>query len=122
MYIENDNQLNSFHQEFVIMKKLESPHTVNLLDILTDLENNYFFLVMNFEENGNIEDYIANNPNMNDSQIITIFTQILQGLIYLKENKIIHGDLKPQNILLSSSNALKLADFGLSTRLQRSRI
>ena len=77
------------------MKKLESPYTVHLLDMLTDLENNYFFLVMNFEENGNIEDFISNNPNMDDSQIITMFIEILQGLIYLKENKIIHGDLKP---------------------------
>ena len=122
MYIENDNQLNSFHQEFVIMKKLESPYTVHLLDMLTDLENNYFFLVMNLEENGNIEEFIENNPNMSDSQIIGMFIQILQGLIYLKENKIIHGDLKPQNILLSSSNSPKLADFGLSKQLLGSRI
>jgi len=63
--------------------------------MLTDLENNYFFLVMNFEENGNIEDFISNNPNMDDSQIITMFIEVLRGLIYLKENKIIHGDLKP---------------------------
>jgi len=104
------------------MKKLESPYTVHLLDMLTDLENNYFFLVMNLEENGNIEEFIANNPNMNDSQIIGMFIQILQGLIYLKENKIIHGDLKPQNILLSSSNSPKLADFGLSKQLLGSRI
>ena len=97
------------------MKKLESPYTVHLLDMLTDLENNYFFLVMNLEENGNLDDFLANNPNMNDSQIIGMFIQILQGLIYLKENRIIHGDLKPQNILLSSSNSPKLADFGIST-------
>ena len=97
------------------MKKLESPYTVHLLDMLTDLENNYFFLVMDLEENGNLEAFISDNPNISDSQIITVFIEVLRGLIYLKENKIIHGDLKPQNILLSSSNSPKLADFGLST-------
>ena len=45
--------------------------------MLTDLENSYFFLVMNLEENGNIEDFIGNNPNLNDSQIIFLFIQIL---------------------------------------------
>ena len=77
------------------MKKLESPYTVHLLDMLTDLKNNYLFLVMNFEENGNLEAFISDNPNINDSQIITMFIEVLRGLIYLKANKIIHGDLKP---------------------------
>ena len=63
--------------------------------MLTDLENNYFFLVMDLEENGNLEAFISDNPNISDSQIITVFIEVLRGLIYLKENKIIHGDLKP---------------------------
>ena len=75
--------------------KLKSPYTVDLLDMITDLENNYFFFVMDFEENGNLETFISDNPNISDSQIITICIEILRGLIFLKENKIIHGDLKP---------------------------
>jgi len=70
---------------------------------------------MDLEENGNLEDFILDNPNISDSQVITMFIEILRGLIYLKVNKIIHGDLKPENILLSSSNSPKLTDFGLST-------
>jgi serine/threonine protein kinase len=97
------------------MKKLQSPYTVHLLDMLTDLDNNYFFLVMNFEENGNLETFISYNSNLSESQIITIFIDVLRGLIYLKENKIIHGNLKPENILLSSSNLPKLANFGVCT-------
>jgi len=83
--------------------------------MLTDLKRNYFALVMNFEENGNLENFISDDPPINDSQIITMFINVLRGLIYLKDNKIIHGNLKPQNILLSSSNSPKLADFTLST-------
>jgi len=50
---------------------------------------------MDLEENGNLETFISDNPNISDSQIITMFIKVLRGLIYLKVNKIIHGDLKP---------------------------
>jgi len=77
---------------------------------------------MKLEENGNLESFIENNPNISDSQIIYMFIEILLGLIFLKANNIIHGDLKPENILLSSTNSPKLADFGLSMQLLGSRI
>ena len=77
------------------MKKLKSPYAVHLLDALTDSENNHFFLVMDLEENGNLKDFISNNPNISDSQIITMFIDVVRGLLFLKENKIIHSDLKP---------------------------
>jgi len=77
------------------MKKLESPYTVHLLDMMTDLENKYVFLVMNLEENGNLETFISDNPNISDSLIIAMFIGVLRGLKYLKENNIIHGNLKP---------------------------
>jgi len=65
------------------MKKLESPYTVHLLDVLTDLEKNYFFLVMNFEENGKIEAFISDNPNISRAspeEVITELQKILQSL------------------------------------------
>ena len=50
---------------------------------------------MDLEEKGNLEDFISDNPNISDSQIITMFIEILRGLVFLKANKIIHSDLKP---------------------------
>jgi len=41
---------------------------------------------MDFEENGNLESFISDNPNISDSQIITMFIEVLRWLIYLKEN------------------------------------
>jgi len=96
------------------MKKLESPYTVNLLDMISDLEKVFVFLIMDFEEKGNLEADISNNPNISDSQIITMFIGVLLGLIFLKENKIIHGNIKPGNILLSSTNSLKLTHCGFN--------
>ena len=63
--------------------------------MLTDLDNNYFFLVMDLEEKGNLETFISDNPNISDSEIITLFIEVLHGLVFLKANKIIHSNLKP---------------------------
>lgn len=77
------------------MKKLQSPYIVTLLGWLSDEEKGYFFLEINYEENGNLEDFLSDHPTLSDSYIIKIFIDILRGLICLKENKIVHGDLKP---------------------------
>lgn len=50
---------------------------------------------MEFEPNGNLDTFIENNPNLQDFQVIKMFVDILKALIYLKDNKIIHGDIKP---------------------------
>ena len=50
---------------------------------------------MDLQEKGNLEDFISDNPNISDSQIITMFIDVVRGLLFLKENKIIHSDLKP---------------------------
>jgi len=50
---------------------------------------------MNFEENGNLEEFILDNPDISDSQIITMFIEVLRGLQLFKKNNIVHGNLKP---------------------------
>ena len=77
------------------MKKLKSFYTVDLVDMLTDLENNCFFLVTHLEENGNLEAFLSDKPNFINSQIITMFIEVLRGLVFLKANRIIHSNLNP---------------------------
>ena len=54
-----------------------------------------------------------------EEKIVRYYTkQILEGLVYLHSNNVIHLDLKARNILIDAGNVLKLADFGLSMRLR----
>jgi len=77
------------------MKQLQSKYTVKLIDMFSDLEKRFFFLVMEYVPNGNLDTFILSNLNLSTQSIATIFIEILRGLISLKENSIIHGDLKP---------------------------
>ncbi|KAJ3539950.1 hypothetical protein NMY22_g4503 [Coprinellus aureogranulatus] len=75
-------------------------------------ESHRIGLVSPWIESGNVIDYLHHNPL---ATRLLLLSDIASGIHYLHENKIVHGDLKGANILVSSSGRACLADFGLST-------
>jgi len=94
---------------------VKSPNILIYNEILCDEKENQLFFVSEYCSAGNLNLYIEqNNNNLTDLQITQIFTGILKGLLTLRENDLIHADLKPENVLMSSSGNPLIADFGLA--------
>ena len=97
-------------REIDIMTKLHHPNIVQFLGYI----ESPFIIVMEYIPNGNLEKRI---PFLKKSQKIKIMLNILQGLTYLHNRlpySLIHRDIKPTNIILTTSNFAKITDFGLS--------
>jgi NIMA (never in mitosis gene a)-related kinase len=76
------------------------------------------YIVMELVETGNlskfIEEYQSKKTFIPEELILKYFSQLISVLKYLYDKRIIHRDIKPNNILYLKSNVLKLADFGIA--------
>ncbi len=97
-------------REIAIMSKLHHPNIVQFLGFVDDP----FIIVLEYMVNGTIT---SNMRKFNKKQKLSIMKDILRGLAYLHNRRplsLIHRDINPSNILISSSKSAKIADFGLS--------
>lgn len=57
---------------------------------------------------------MEDDHSLPESEVRKIAQQLVSALYYLHSNRVIHRDMKPQNILISSNNVVKLCDFGFA--------
>uniref|UniRef100_A0A1I8E8F6 non-specific serine/threonine protein kinase n=1 Tax=Wuchereria bancrofti TaxID=6293 RepID=A0A1I8E8F6_WUCBA len=79
------------------------------------------WLVMEFCGSGSVTDLVKSTKgnSLKEDWIAYICREILRGLYHLHQNKVIHRDIKGQNVLLTDSGEVKLVDFGVSAQLDR---
>lgn len=102
-------------REIAILKKLDHPNVVRLLAAIDDPGNDNLLLVMDHVEGGSLEQpRLASGmwASVEEDKVRGWVRDIVQGLDYLYRNGVIHGDLKPANLLLTADGHVKLADFG----------
>ncbi|CAI9681108.1 Serine/threonine-protein kinase PknD [Elizabethkingia anophelis] len=71
------------------------------------------YILMEFVDGENIKNYLASNPHL----ISSIFKQVIDGFAHLENNNILHRDIRPENILISNQNTVKIIDFGFGKRI-----
>ena len=85
------------------------------------LQNNVLHIVMEYADNGDLSEEIRkslnNNQHFDEDKILNWFVQICLALKHLHDRKILHRDLKNQNIFLLKDNTAKLGDFGIAKML-----
>ncbi|MBV9614819.1 MAG: serine/threonine protein kinase, partial [Ktedonobacteraceae bacterium] len=110
----NDEGLENFLQEARIIAGLKHPHIVRVLEF--GVEEQRPFLVMAYAPHGTLRRRYSRDKTLSPPVVAPYVRQIADALQYAHERKIIHRDVKPENMLLDDDNAVLLSDFGLAVR------
>ncbi len=107
-------------REIKILQLLRHDNIVNLYEICHSRGNHStFYLVFEFCEH-DLAGLLSNvNVKFSLGEIKSVMQQLLNGLYYIHQNKIIHRDLKAANVLITKQGVLKLADFGLARAISK---
>ncbi|XP_060068650.1 cyclin-dependent kinase 1-like [Ylistrum balloti] len=101
-------------REISLLKELQHPNIVGLEDVL--MQENKLFLVFEFLSM-DLKRYMDSIPSgqfMDKMLVKSYLYQIMQGILFCHQRRVLHRDLKPQNLLIDNKGIIKLADFGLA--------
>src|SRR6266700_3652068 len=115
----DSDEVESFRAEARTIARLVHPHIVRVLDY--GVEGKTPFLVMDYAPNGTLRKRYPKGVPLPLSTIVSYVTQLADALQYAHEQKVIHRDVKPENMLLGRRNEVLLSDFGIAIMAQSSR-
>mmetsp|Transcript_6567 Transcript_6567/g.6865 ORF Transcript_6567/g.6865 Transcript_6567/m.6865 type:complete len:314 (-) Transcript_6567:432-1373(-) len=106
----------SLRQEVEILRSLDHPNIVKLLDFFE--EDKFFYVVLEFLPGGELFERIVGRPKFSEEEAAKLIRPLLESVAYLHDLGIVHRDIKPENILCGENlEDIKIADFGLSKML-----
>uniref|UniRef100_A0A5K3FUQ1 non-specific serine/threonine protein kinase n=1 Tax=Mesocestoides corti TaxID=53468 RepID=A0A5K3FUQ1_MESCO len=99
-------------REVRIMKMLDHPNIVKLFEIIPN--EKVLYLVMEYASGGEVFDFLVTHGKMAEREARAKFRQIVSAVQYCHQKKVVHRDLKAENLLLDAQMNVKIADFGFS--------
>ncbi len=111
-YAEDINFVSKFHSEAQAAASLEHPNIVNIYDVGSD--DHVHYIVMEYVSGVTLKTYIEKKGRLTSKEAISVAVQVARGIGAAHEKQIIHRDIKPQNIMISSGGGVKVMDFGIA--------
>ncbi len=107
---------NSFVKKFQIEAQAAAgmlhPNVVNVYDVGAD--NGFNYMVMELVDGITLKEYIQKKGRLSDKEVISISIQMAAGLDAAHKKNIVHRDVKPQNVMISTEGKVKVTDFGIA--------
>jgi serine/threonine protein kinase len=114
-----DDDKQSFLEEARTIAHLRHPSIVRILEY--DVVDDIPFLVMEYAPHGTLRQCYPRGTVLPPASVVPYVRQIAAALQYAHDQKLIHRDVKPENMLLGHKNTVLLSDFGLAVIVQSSR-
>ncbi len=111
-FSEDVNFVTKFRTEAQSAAVLEHPNIVNIYDVGS--ENSIHYIVMEYVEGITLKTYIEKKGQLSFKEAVSIAIQVGRGIEAAHNKHIIHRDIKPQNIIISTEGKVKVTDFGIA--------
>ena len=116
---KTEKDLKNLRQEISILKTLKHENIILLVDAFETASD---FVVVTEFAHGELFEVFQDDRQLPESEVQLIAQQLVQALYYLHSNRVIHRDMKPQNILIGSNNVIKLCDFGFARAMSNKTV
>lgn len=110
--IKDEQDLMHIRREIEIMSSLSHPHIIAIHEVFEN--NSKIVIIMEYASRGDLYDYVSEQQPLSEHDARHFFRQIVSAVHYCHQNRVVHRDLKLENILLDANGNIKIADFGLS--------
>ncbi|EAS00862.2 Serine/Threonine kinase domain protein (macronuclear) [Tetrahymena thermophila SB210] len=118
--IQDVSDVERVSREIHILKLLRHQNIIQLYEIIETEKQ--LFLITEYASGGELFDYIVKNTKVQEREASVFFQQIISGVEYIHKLKIVHRDMKPENLLLSYNKRIKIVDFGLSNTYKKNEL
>lgn len=117
---EKEKTVERFEREVQNTTILSHNNIVNVLDVEED--ENCYYLVMEYIDGPTLKEYLAKEHKLSAKEAVDMMLQVLKGIAHAHHHRIIHRDIKPQNILVTKNGTLKILDFGIARALSETAL
>lgn len=111
-FSDDVNFVTKFRTEAQSAAGLEHPNIVNIYDVGS--ENGMHYIVMEYVEGITLKTYIEKKGQLSFKEAVSIAIQVGRGIEAAHNKHIVHRDIKPQNIMISTEGKVKVMDFGIA--------
>ena len=115
-----ENDKIRLNREIKILKKVRHRNIVNLYNVINS--KNSIYLIMEYIKGTELFSYVNDKKRLNEAEACHYYQQIISGIEYLEKLKIVHRDIKLENIIIEDNKNVKIIDFGLSNIYPKNNI